>query len=90
MTAVGSFSPIRTDIAGIPVRELAGDFGTPLYVFDATSVIRRIENLQAFDVVRYAQKACSTLAIVDLIRRHGCLIDTVSAGEIRRALAAGY
>jgi len=40
--------------------------------------------------VRYAQKACSNLAIVDLIRRRGCLVDSVSAGEIQRAMRAGY
>src|SRR5262249_12552378 len=38
----------------------------------------------------YAQKACSNLAILDLMRREGVLVDAVSAGEIRRALAAGY
>ena len=51
---------------------------------------RRIADLAAFDVVRYAQKACSNLAILDLVRREGALVDAVSAGEIRRALAAGY
>ena len=40
--------------------------------------------------IRYAQKANSNLAILDLMRRHGVLVDAVSAGEIQRALAAGY
>jgi diaminopimelate decarboxylase len=40
--------------------------------------------------VRYAQKACSNLAILDLVRRHGGLVDCVSAGEVHRALAAGF
>ena len=79
-----------TDIAGISVSVLAEQFGTPTYVYDAARIVRRIEDLRAFDVVRYAQKACSTLAVLDLVRRHGALVDTVSAGEIRRALAAGY
>ena len=43
-----------------------------------------------FDYVRYAEKAASNLAILDLVRRNGALVDTVSANEIRRALAAGY
>ena len=51
---------------------------------------RRIADLAAFDVIRYAQKACSNLAILDLVRRSGALVDAVSAGEIRRALAAGF
>ncbi len=29
------FPTIRHDIAGIPVRELAAQFGTPCYVYDA-------------------------------------------------------
>jgi diaminopimelate decarboxylase len=80
----------RTEIAGIPVADLAREFGTPTFVYDAATILRRLENLSAFDVVRYAQKACSNLAVLDLLRRHGALVDTVSAGEIRRALAAGY
>ena len=40
--------------------------------------------------MRYAQKACSNLAILDLVRRHKVLVDAVSGGEILRALAAGY
>ena len=47
-------------------------------------------DLAAFDHVRYAEKACSNLAVLDLLRRHGSLVDTVSGGEIRRAMAAGY
>jgi diaminopimelate decarboxylase len=79
-----------SDIAGHPVRELAQRFGTPTYVYDAASIVRRIDDLRAFDVIRYAMKASSNLAIVDLMRRNGVVVDTVSAGEIHRALAAGY
>ena len=83
---------IRTEIAGVPVDALAKEFGTPCYVYDAAQITQRIADLAAFDHIRYAQKACSNLAILDLVRRNGvagrC---TVSAGEIhRRALAAGY
>jgi diaminopimelate decarboxylase len=81
---------VRTEIAGVSVFELARQFGTPTYVYDAAMIRRRIADLAAFDVVRYAQKACSNLAILGLVRREGTLVDTVSAGEIRRALAAGY
>jgi len=84
------FSNLRTEIAGIPVAQLAKDFGTPAFVYDALLIAERIADLQAFDCVRYAQKACSNLAIVDFVRRQGALVDSVSATEIRRALAAGY
>jgi len=90
MPTTTAHSPIRTEIAGMAVLDLARQFGTPTYVYDAAKIIERLQDLEAFDVVRYAQKACSNLAIVDLIRRHGGLVDAVSAFEIRRALAAGY
>lgn len=90
MPAPPAFSTSLTEIAGIGVSELAREFGTPTYVYDAAVIARRLEDLAAFDHVRYAQKACSNLAILDLIRRHGALVDTVSAAEVRRALAAGY
>jgi len=90
MAEVRPFPSLLTKIAGVPVAELAKRFATPVYVYDAAKIIERIEDLKSFDVVRYAQKACSNLAILDLARRNGALVDTVSAGEIRRALAAGY
>ena len=83
-------SAFRSEIAGISVVELARQFGTPTFVYDAAKIRRRVDDLAAFDVVRYAQKACSNLAVVDLIRRRGPLVDAVSTGEIRRALATGY
>ena len=73
-------------IAGVPVVDLARRFGTPTFVYDAAVIRQKIADSAAFDVVRFAQKACSNLAILDLVRRHGVLVDAVSAGEIRRAL----
>ena len=90
MLTVPSFSTSRTEIAGLAVPELARQFGTPLYVYDQATIAERIADLAAFDVIRYAQKASSNLAILDRIRRQGVMVDAVSAGEIRRALAAGY
>jgi len=77
-------------LAGHAIVELARRFGTPVFVYDAAMIAQRIADLAEFDVVRYAQKACSNLAILDLVRRHGVVVDAVSAGEIRRALAAGF
>ncbi|HEV7223478.1 MAG TPA: diaminopimelate decarboxylase [Pirellulales bacterium] len=84
------FPTLRTEIAGVGVVELARQFGTPTFVYDAGKIVERIEDLRAFDHIRYAQKACSNIAILDLVRRHGVLVDAVSTGEIARALAAGY
>jgi diaminopimelate decarboxylase len=84
------FSSVLTDIAGHAITDLAGRFGTPVYVYDAAKIVERIADLAAFDVVRYAQKACSNLAILDLVRRQGALVDCVSAGEVLRAIRAGF
>lgn len=88
--AVPAFSPYRTEIAGHDIKKLAAQFGTPTYVYDAAKIVERINDLKAFDVIRYAQKACSNLAILDLVRRNGVVVDAVSAGEVARAIAAGY
>jgi diaminopimelate decarboxylase len=90
MPTLSTFSPLRTEIGGVEIRKLAREFGTPAYVYDAAKISERIADLKAFDVVRYAMKACSNLAILDLMRRSGVLVDSVSGGEIGRALAAGY
>jgi diaminopimelate decarboxylase len=81
---------LRREIAGASVAELAETYGTPLYVYDAEMIRRRCRDLAAWDTVRFAQKACSNLAVLDLVRREGVLVDAVSTGEIHRALAAGY
>jgi diaminopimelate decarboxylase len=90
MPALHSFASSRTEIAGLPVRDLAERFGTPLYVYEQTVIDQRITDLHRFDVIRYAQKACSNLAILARMRRRGVVVDAVSAGEIRRAIAAGF
>ncbi len=90
MITLPSFSTSRREIAGLEIGSLARQFGTPLYVYDLASIGRRIADLSEFDVIRYAQKACGNLAILDRMRRRGVVVDAVSAGEIRRAIAAGY
>jgi diaminopimelate decarboxylase len=91
MPATEIMFPTTIDsIAGIGVAELAQRFGTPAFVYDASVIAERIADLASFDAVRFAQKANSNLAILDLVRRHGGVVDAVSAGEIQRAIAAGF
>ncbi len=85
-----TFETLRNEIAGFAVADLAQQFGTPCYVYDLESIERRIADLAAFDVIRYAQKALSNIAILDRMRRRGVVVDAVSAGEIHRALKAGF
>jgi diaminopimelate decarboxylase len=72
------------------VRRLADQFGTPCYVYDADVIRAQIRSLAAFDVVRYAQKACSNVHVLRLVREQGALVDAVSLGELERALRAGF
>lgn len=74
----------------LQLAETARQHGTPLWCYDAQTIRARIDQLQGFDVIRYAQKACSNLHILRLIREQGVRIDAVSLGEIERALLAGY
>src|SRR5688500_13691996 len=90
MPTAAPFPTKLTEIAGQAVPDLARRFGTRVYVYGAAKIAERVADLAAFDVVRYAQKACSNLAILDLVRRHGALVDCVSAGEVHRAMAAGF
>ncbi len=68
----------------------AREHGTPLYVYDAQTVVERIRALSGFDAVRYAQKANSNLALLGVVRRAGARVDATSAGEIERARRAGW
>jgi diaminopimelate decarboxylase len=72
------------------VRKIAAEFGTPCYVYFAEIMRERVRRLRSFDVVRYAQKACSNVHLLRLLREAGVQIDAVSLGEIERALRAGF
>ena len=70
--------------------DLAERHATPLWVYDAATIRQRISELRRFDSIRFAQKACSNVHVLRLMRREGVLVDAVSLGEIERALKAGY
>jgi len=89
-TETTTFETIRSEIAGIPVSDIVKKFGTPAYVYDMAIIEERVGDLAAFDVIRYAQKACSNIGILNRLKGLGVVVDAVSAGEVRRALAAGF
>jgi len=75
--------------------DAAARHGLPLFVYDAGVITRRVDELnRSFHVpkleIRYACKALSTAAILRHLRSLGCGIDTVSEGEARLALRAGF
>ncbi len=84
------FETVRNEIAGIPISEIVSKFGTPAYVYDMSIIEERVRDLAAFDVVRYAQKACSNIGILNRLKGLGVVVDAVSVGEVKRALAAGF
>jgi len=89
-TATNSFPVIRREISGMTIDSIVQKYGTPCYVYDMATIRQKVNDLRAFDLIRYAQKACSNIAILDRLRRLGVVVDAVSAGEVHRALAAGY
>lgn len=90
MSVQEKFSTIRTEIAGHWIPSLAKKFGTPAYFYDAETIRDQIDQLRQFDVIRYAQKANSNIAILDLVRKNGVVVDAVSSGEVFRAFSAGF
>jgi diaminopimelate decarboxylase len=78
----------------VALSEIAQRFGTPTYVYSRATLER---HYRAFDAalasvphqVCYAVKANSNLAVLGVLARLGSGFDIVSAGELRRVLAAG-
>lgn len=82
-------------IQGLDVEALAAQYGTPIYVYDAEKIQHQVELLHtAFrDLpvrIKYAMKALSTQAILELLRRLGVGVDAVSIQEVELALRAGF
>lgn len=76
----------------LPLSGLAERFGTPLYVYSATTIRQRVRAFaRAFGGVShicYSVKANSNLSILRLLARMGCGFDVVSGGELERVLRA--
>jgi diaminopimelate decarboxylase len=95
---VTPFRYLREELVAdeVPLARIAAEVGTPAYVYAAGAMRERIRAFrQAFrdggpePLFCYAVKANSNLAVIRLFAREGAGADTVSGGEIARALAAG-
>ncbi|MBW1252387.1 diaminopimelate decarboxylase [Pantoea allii] len=85
--------PLNTTESALNVDRLlplARQYNGPFWAYDAQIIQQRIAQLHAFDVVRFAQKACSNTHILRLMHAAGVKVDSVSLGEIERALVAGF
>lgn len=70
-----------TDLTAENLLRLPAEFGCPVWVYDAQIIRRQIAALKQFDVVRFAQKACSNIHILRLMREQGVKVDSVSLGK---------
>ncbi|WP_405179844.1 diaminopimelate decarboxylase [Nocardia sp. NBC_01377] len=80
--------------AGVPVRDLAAEYGTPLFVIDEDDFRSRCRDMvRAFGPdarVHYASKAFLCGEIARWIRDEGLSLDVCSGGELAIALHAGF
>jgi diaminopimelate decarboxylase len=80
-------------IGGIDVRDLAREYGTPLFVYDEEDVRSRArEYVAAFHDgdVHYAGKAFLCTAVARWLKEEGLGLDVCSGGELAVALAAEF
>jgi diaminopimelate decarboxylase len=76
--------------------QLAHEFDAPLYVYDASTIESQYKRLTgAFSKVRslkinYAVKALSNVAVLQLLKKLGSGLDTVSIQEVKLGLHAGF
>lgn len=78
----------------VSLERLAREHGTPLFVYSKAAILQALAAYQRGlagrqQLICYAMKANSSLAILQTLVRAGCGLDIVSGGELERALAAG-
>jgi diaminopimelate decarboxylase len=77
----------------LPLASIAREYGTPVYVYSASSIRRQaarlMQSLGTIGSLRYAVKANANPVLLALVFSMGIGADTVSRGEIQDALGAG-
>jgi diaminopimelate decarboxylase len=80
-------------LGGVDVRDLAGEFGTPVFVTDERDVRDRcrayVESFGPDAQVFYAAKAFCSRAVLRWITEEGLGVDVCTGGELETALSAG-
>jgi diaminopimelate decarboxylase len=78
---------------GVSLEKIAAEVGTPVYVYSSATLERHYRVFKAAvgekSHVFYAVKANGNLGVLMTLAKLGAGADTVSEGEIRKALAAG-
>ncbi|MCX6096940.1 MAG: alanine racemase, partial [Caldiserica bacterium] len=77
----------------VPLASMATEYGTPVYVYSASSIRRQaarlMQSLGTIGSLHYAVKANANPALLALVFSMGIGADTVSRGEIQAVLDAG-
>lgn len=84
-----------TDATDVMLRRIAESVGTPAYVYDAEAIRTQYLRLDGAlapvpHKICYSVKANGNLSILRLLRGLGSGVDIVSAGELARAMKAGF
>ena len=94
--AIDAATPEVLSIGGVPVTELAEQYGTPLYVYDEVGLRRQIrrftEGLRERwpnSEVLFASKSFPAVGMYRLAQEEGLSVDVAGGGELQMALAAG-
>ncbi len=91
------YGPEGLACEGVPLARIAAEVGTPVYVYSRATLERHFTVFRdalelsgvADPLIAYAVKANSNVAVLKVLGNLGAGADTVSEGEVRRALAAG-
>lgn len=78
----------------LDLRDVAAQYGTPLYVYSQQTLVDHFDRLRAAFApldpqICFSVKSCSNLAILRLLAERGAAFDVVSGGELRRVIEAG-
>ncbi|MBS3914517.1 MAG: diaminopimelate decarboxylase [Bacteroidetes bacterium] len=83
------------NIGGLNAADIAAEFGTPVYVYDAGKIRAQYQRLKsAFPGVKvslhYALKALNNINVLKVLKQEGSGLDAVSLNEVMMGLRAGF
>ncbi len=82
-------------LGGVKLLDVAEEFGTPVYVYDADTIVKQYHKLKdAFKdsktKIKYACKANTNINILRILKNEGAGLDAVSINEVLIGLKAGF
>lgn len=98
MNCIEKNSKGNLSIGGADLKEIAEQYGTPVYVMDENNIRENMRSYkkavdECYDsngLILYASKAMSCKRIYQIAEEEGLGVDVVSGGELFTALAAGF